>query len=79
MPFLALTSRLARTDNSMPPLSRLAPENPYPAVVIDRVDTLKWIHHDGKSELNANVNKIAVGGVMWFRDNSTPDPTTWAN
>ena len=43
------------------------------------VDTLKWIHHDGKSELNANVNKIAVGGVMWFRDNSTPDPTTWAN
>ncbi|KAF8133996.1 alpha/beta hydrolase fold-domain-containing protein [Boletus edulis] len=41
---------------------RLAPENPYPAAVIDTVDALKWIHQQGQSELNANVNKIAVGG-----------------
>ncbi|KAG6371740.1 S1/P1 nuclease-domain-containing protein [Boletus reticuloceps] len=41
---------------------RLAPENPYPAAVVDTVDTLKWIHQHGQSELIANVNKIAVDG-----------------
>ncbi|KAG9315599.1 alpha/beta hydrolase fold-domain-containing protein [Chiua virens] len=41
---------------------RLAPEHPYPAAVIDTVDAVKWIYQHGKSELNANVNKIAVGG-----------------
>lgn len=46
---------------------RLAPENPYPAAVIDTVDTVKWIYQHGKSELNANVNKIAVGGSSRYR------------
>ncbi|KAF9236509.1 Alpha/Beta hydrolase protein [Melanogaster broomeanus] len=41
---------------------RLAPENPYPAAVEDTVDTVQWIYQHGKAELNANVNKIAVGG-----------------
>ena len=30
--------------------------------MIDTVDALKWIYENGKSRLNANVNKIAVGG-----------------
>ncbi|KAF8837907.1 hypothetical protein BDN67DRAFT_955922 [Paxillus ammoniavirescens] len=41
---------------------RLAPENPYPAAVEDTVTTIQWIYQNGRAELNANVNKIAVGG-----------------
>jgi acetyl esterase/lipase len=41
---------------------RLAPENPYPAAVEDTIDALKFIYYSGKTEFNANVNKIAVGG-----------------
>jgi len=41
---------------------RLAPEHPYPAAVEDAVATLKWVHENGKAELSADVNRIAVGG-----------------
>ncbi|KIJ59479.1 hypothetical protein HYDPIDRAFT_33167 [Hydnomerulius pinastri MD-312] len=41
---------------------RLAPENPYPAAVIDTVDAVKWIYENGKAEISADPNKIAVGG-----------------
>ncbi|TFY58854.1 hypothetical protein EVJ58_g6158 [Rhodofomes roseus] len=41
---------------------RLAPENPYPAAVEDSVEALHWVYKHGKSRLNADVAKIAVGG-----------------
>ena len=41
---------------------RLGPEEPYPAAVEDAVEALHWVHEKGKSELNVNVNKFAVGG-----------------
>ncbi|CCM02131.1 uncharacterized protein FIBRA_04208 [Fibroporia radiculosa] len=42
---------------------RLAPENPYPAAVEDAVDALRWVYENGTSQLNVNLNKIAVGGA----------------
>lgn len=42
---------------------RLAPENPYPAAVEDAVEALHWVYNNGKSELNVDVTKIAVGGA----------------
>lgn len=41
---------------------RLAPENPYPAAVEDAVETLYWVHRNGKEKLNVDIAKIAVGG-----------------
>jgi len=41
---------------------RLAPEDPYPAAVEDAVEALHWVYGNGKSLLNADVSKIAVGG-----------------
>lgn len=41
---------------------RLAPENPYPAAVEDAIEALGWVYQNGKTQLNVDVNKIAVGG-----------------
>ena len=41
---------------------RLAPEHPYPAAVVDAVDTLHWIIKHGQTELGIDVTQIAVGG-----------------
>ncbi|PCH34453.1 hypothetical protein WOLCODRAFT_130388 [Wolfiporia cocos MD-104 SS10] len=41
---------------------RLAPENPYPAAVEDAEEALHWVYRHGKSELNVDINKFAVGG-----------------
>ncbi|PCH33683.1 lipase/ esterase [Wolfiporia cocos MD-104 SS10] len=41
---------------------RLAPENPYPAAVEDAVEALHWVYQNGKSELNVDITKYAVGG-----------------
>ena len=41
---------------------RLAPENPYPAAVVDAVDALMWVWVSGPSLLNINRDQIAVGG-----------------
>ncbi|EIW80577.1 hypothetical protein CONPUDRAFT_57021 [Coniophora puteana RWD-64-598 SS2] len=40
----------------------LAPEHPYPAAVDDSVATLVWVYENGKAELSADVNRIAIGG-----------------
>ncbi|OBZ78666.1 hypothetical protein A0H81_01069 [Grifola frondosa] len=37
-------------------------QNPYPAAVEDAVEALRWVHHNGRAELNANLDKLAVGG-----------------
>jgi len=41
---------------------RLAPENPYPAAVEDAVEALQWVQQYGNSELEVDLNRIAVGG-----------------
>jgi acetyl esterase/lipase len=41
---------------------RLGPEDPYPAAVEDAVEALGWVYNNGKSELGADLNRIAVGG-----------------
>ncbi|MGL6104613.1 alpha/beta hydrolase [Romboutsia sp.] len=40
---------------------RLAPENPYPAQVVDCFDIVKWVYKNGE-ELNVDINKIGVSG-----------------
>jgi acetyl esterase len=42
---------------------RLAPENPFPAAVIDVVIALQWVYTDGPATLGVDPNVIAVGGV----------------
>jgi acetyl esterase/lipase len=41
---------------------RLAPEHPYPAAVEDAIDALDWVVQNGKSKLNIDPTRIAVGG-----------------
>ncbi|KAJ7069901.1 alpha/beta hydrolase fold-domain-containing protein [Mycena amicta] len=41
---------------------RLAPENKYPTAVEDAVESLDWVVKHGKSVLNIDTTKIAVGG-----------------
>lgn len=40
----------------------LAPENPFPAAVLDSWETLLWVHGAGRTHLNLDTSKIGVGG-----------------
>lgn len=42
---------------------RLGPEIPYPAAVEDTVESLYWVLKNGKTELNVDTTRIAVGGT----------------
>ncbi|KAK0218702.1 alpha/beta hydrolase fold-domain-containing protein [Armillaria fumosa] len=41
---------------------RLAPEDKYPLAVEDAIESLDWVVKSGKSELNIDTTRIAVGG-----------------
>ncbi|KAK0187260.1 alpha/beta hydrolase fold-domain-containing protein [Armillaria mellea] len=41
---------------------RLAPEDKYPLAVEDAIESLDWVIKNGKSELNIDTTRIAVGG-----------------
>lgn len=44
----------------------LTPEHPYPVIVKDVMDILKWIYHKGKAELGADPKRIAIDGAsLW--------------
>jgi len=42
---------------------RLAPENPYPAAVVDATDALDWVLENGANKLQVNTLRLAVGGA----------------
>lgn len=42
---------------------RLAPENPFPAPLVDCWETFKWMVDDGLKFLDINPGKIAIGGA----------------
>lgn len=45
---------------------RLGPEIPYPAAVEDTVESLYWVLKNGKTELNVDTTRIAVGGTSAY-------------
>lgn len=42
---------------------RLAPENPYPAAVEDGLAALRWLLNAGRTALDLDITRIAVGGT----------------
>jgi len=40
------------------------PENPYPAAIEDAIEALEWVHSNGKSELGADLSKLAVSSAQ---------------
>ncbi|KFA56374.1 hypothetical protein S40293_05026 [Stachybotrys chartarum IBT 40293] len=41
---------------------RLAPENPFPAAVLDSWEAVLWVIGEGKTKLSLDISKIAAGG-----------------